>query len=334
MELLTNTESGLFCERGGFYIDPWKPVKKAIITHAHADHARWGMKHYLAHEQSKSVMKLRLGSDISLDTLPYGQAITLHGVRVSFHPAGHIPGSSQIRVEYNGRVEVVSGDYKLAADGVSEAFEPLKCHSFVSECTFGLPIYQWEDQQAVFDKTNAWWAENAANGRCSVLFAYALGKAQRIIRHLDLSQGTVWLHGAVWNTNEALRSDGLDLPLMEKVSDSVPKDAYRGAMIIAPPSAMGTPWLKKFAPFRTGICSGWMNIRGARRRRAADAGFVLSDHADWRGLNQAIAATDAEEVLLTHGFTDSFARYLCGQGINASVLATHFVGEATDVQDQ
>ncbi|MCC5936009.1 MAG: ligase-associated DNA damage response exonuclease [Lunatimonas sp.] len=334
MELLKNTDSGLFCELGNFFIDPWKPVKRAVITHAHSDHSRWGMSHYLAHEQSKSVMNLRLGKDISLDTVSYGQVISVQGVRVSFHPAGHIPGSSQIRLEYKGRVEVVSGDYKLAEDGLSEAFEPVGCHSFVSECTFGLPIYQWEDQQAVFAKINGWWAENAANGRCSVLFAYALGKAQRIIRHLDTSIGPTWVHGAIWNTNEALRADGLDLPVVEKVSDSTPKDAYRKALIIAPPSALGTPWLKRFAPFRTGIGSGWMNIRGAKRRRAADAGFVLSDHADWRGLNEAIAATGAEEVLLTHGFTDSYARYLCEQGINASVLATHFVGEATEPMDQ
>nr|WP_245189545.1 ligase-associated DNA damage response exonuclease [Lunatimonas salinarum] len=330
---MKSTDSGLFCEQGGFYIDPWKPVKRAVITHAHADHSRWGMAHYLAHEQSKSVMKLRLGKDISLDTVRYGERITVQGVHVSFHPAGHIPGSSQIRVEYKGRVEVVSGDYKLAADGLSEGFEPISCHSFVSECTFGLPIYQWEDQRVVFDKINAWWAENAANDRCSVLFAYALGKAQRIMRNLDYSIGPAWVHGAIWNTNEALYGDGLDLPLLEKVSESIPKSEYRKAMIIAPPSAMGSVWLKKFSPYRTGIGSGWMNIRGARRRRAADVGFVLSDHADWSELNEAIAATGAEEVLLTHGFTDSYTRYLRERGINASVLNTHFVGEATDALD-
>lgn len=333
MELIQPTDRGLYCEQGDFYVDPWRPVDFAVITHAHADHSRWGMRHYLAHHQSGEVMKLRLGKEISLQTIGYGQPVFIRGVRVSLHPAGHIPGSAQVRIEYKGRVEVVSGDYKIEYDGLSTPFEPVPCHGFVSECTFGLPIYRWDSQEVVFKQMNAWWEGNASRGLCSVIFAYSLGKAQRIARHLDPSIGPVWLHGAVWNTNQALKISGVDLPDFERVGDAVERRSYGGAMIIAPPSAIGTPWLKKLTRFRTAVCSGWMNVRGTRRRRAVDTGFVLSDHADWTGLTTAIDASEAEEVWLTHGFTDSFSRYLLEKGINASVLETHFQGEASDAMD-
>ncbi|WP_114751741.1 ligase-associated DNA damage response exonuclease [Pleomorphovibrio marinus] len=330
MALLELHDHGLYCPQADIYIDPWKPVDKAVITHAHADHARWGMKNYLAHHQSEGIMRYRLGQDIRLQTLPYGEAISVNGVKVSLHPAGHIPGSAQVRFSYKGEVAVVTGDFKTESDGVSTPFEPLRCDLLVSECTFGLPIYRWENQAKVMDKINVWWANNAAAGRCSVLFTYALGKAQRIHHHLDPNTGPVYLHGAIWNTHQALSSDGFIFPEAKKVSQDLPKSVYRNALIIAPPSAAGTPWMKKFSPYRTGICSGWMQVRGARRRRAADVGFVVSDHADWPGLNAVVQASGAGEVFLTHGYTDSFARHLCEQGINAKVLETLFMGDSAD----
>ncbi|EKB48799.1 ligase-associated DNA damage response exonuclease [Cecembia lonarensis] len=332
--LLKMTASGLFCPMANVFIDPWRPVEKALITHAHSDHSRWGMHAYLAHHHSREVMKLRLGEDISLQTVNYKEKISINGVSISFHPAGHIPGSSQIRLEYKGRVAVVSGDYKLEADGLSEPFEPVKCHEFVSECTFGLPIYRWESQRKVFDQINSWWQDNAAYKRNSVLFAYSLGKAQRILNHLDPSIGNIFAHGAIWNTNQALLANQVQVLDVPKVSQEIPKSSYQGAMIIAPPSAMGTPWLKKFAPFRTGVCSGWMNVRGARRRRAVDRGFVLSDHADWDGLITAVKATSAEKVYLTHGNTAVFAKYLEEEEhINAVEIETLFQGENNHLED-
>lgn len=325
MSLLELTDSGLFCPPAGIFIDPWKPVDLAVITHAHSDHSRWGMKHYLAHHYSSEVMKLRLGSEISLETVDYGQSLEINGVKISLHPAGHIPGSSQVRLEYKGQVAVVSGDYKVENDGLSTPFEPIKCHEFVSECTFGLPIYKWETQDEIFSQVNSWWKANAADGRNSVLFAYSLGKAQRIIQNLDRSIGSVLVHGAIWNTNQALLASGIELWDVPKITQDTPKSAFKGSLIIAPPSAMGTPWMKRFGPYRTGICSGWMNVRGTRRRRAADRGFVLSDHADWEGLIQAIEATEAEKVYLTHGSTASFGRFLQEEkGINAVELQTLF----------
>lgn len=328
MNLLELTPSGLYCPQADIFIDPWRPVEKAIITHAHADHSRYGMKHYLANHHSAEVMRLRLGQDISLETLDYNDPIQKNNVKISLHPAGHIPGSAQIRLEYKGKIVVVSGDYKVEDDGLSTPFESVKCHEFVSECTFGMPIYKWQPQIEIFESLNNWWRLNAEQGRNSVVFAYSLGKAQRIINHLDYSIGEVFAHGAVWNVNQALIANGIKIIDIPKVTQEIPKSRFKGALIIAPPSAMGSPWMKKFSPYRTGICSGWMNIRGARRRRAADAGFVLSDHADWEGLVSAIKATKAEKVYLTHGSTAVFGRYLEEvEKIQAVELETLFEGE-------
>lgn len=328
MNLIELTPSGLYCPPADIFIDPWKPVEKAVITHAHSDHSRWGMKHYLAHHNSAEVMKLRLGQDISLETIEYGRSLDISGVKISLHPAGHIPGSAQIRLEYKGKVVVVSGDYKVEDDGLSEPFEAVKCHEFVSECTFGMPIYKWQPQQEIFANLNSWWKQNSDNGRNTVVFAYSLGKAQRIINNLDLSIGEVFAHGAIWNTNQALLSNQVRVVDIPKVNAEMPKSRFKGSLIIAPPSAMGSAWMRKFSPYRTAICSGWMNVRGARRRRAADAGFVLSDHADWEGLISAIKSTEAEKVYLTHGSTAVFGRYLGEvEKIQAVELDTLFEGE-------
>jgi putative mRNA 3-end processing factor len=289
------------------------------------------MKHYLAHHHSAEVMKLRLGAEISLQTVAYQEPLDINGVKISLHPAGHIPGSAQVRLEYKGKVAVVSGDYKTENDGLSAPFEPIKCHEFVSECTFGLPIYKWESQVEIFQQINSWWKSNAAEGRNTVLFAYSLGKAQRILQNLDRNIGSVYAHGAVWNTNQALIANGIELWDVPRVTAELPKSTFKGSLIIAPPSAMGTPWMKRFGPYRTGICSGWMAVRGTRRRRSADRGFVLSDHADWEGLVSAITATEAEKVYLTHGSTASFGRFLQEEkGIDAVELKTLF-GEEEEI---
>jgi putative mRNA 3-end processing factor len=283
------------------------------------------MQHYLAHEQSKEVMKLRLGKEIQLQTIGYGETVLRNGVRISLHPAGHIPGSAQVRLEYQGKVAVVSGDYKVEEDGLSTPFEPVKCHEFVSECTFGMPIYDWEPQTEVFKQINDWWKNNAAQGLNSIIFAYSLGKAQRILTHLQPEIGPIFVHGVIANTNEALVADGLILPEAIRVNQDLPKSSFKGALIIAPPAVMNGPWLKKFSPYRSANCSGWMNVRGIRRRSSLDHGFVLSDHADWKGLITAIHATGAEKVYLTHGSTAIFGKFLQEEkGIDAVELETLF----------
>ncbi|KNX42685.1 hypothetical protein ROTO_07540 [Roseovarius tolerans] len=323
------TPEGLYCPAGDFHIDPWRPVARALITHGHADHARDGHGAYLATDLAAPVMRHRLG-DIALDTIRYGQARQIGDARVSFHPAGHVPGSAQIRVEVGGEVWVVSGDYKLEADPLSTPFEPVRCHHFISECTFGLPVFDWPDPGDVAREINAWWAANAAEGRFSLLGAYALGKAQRVLMMLNPSIGPILTHGAIEATNAVMRAQGIALPDTHHVTPDSDLRARKGALVIAPPGALAGPWAGRFRPASTGFASGWMRLRGVRRRRAADRGFVLSDHADWAGLNRAIAETGAETIHVTHGYTEIFARWLIEQGYDARVLRTEFTGETLD----
>lgn len=326
--LLTLTRAGLFCEQGGFYIDPWQRVDRAVVTHAHSDHARWGMGRYLCSAEGKGVLRERLGEDVAIDALAWGETVSMNGVRVSLHPAGHILGSAQVRIEHQGRVEVVAGDYKTEADRTCTAFEPIRCHLFVTESTFGLPIYRWQPQDVIYAQINAWWQENRLAGRTSLLVGYALGKSQRLLAGLDPSIGPIFLHGALTALTEEYRRQSVLLPAATPVSDAPKGTDWSGAMVLAPPSALGTPWLRRFGEVSTAYASGWMAIRGARRRRAVDRGFVLSDHVDWPSMLSAVEATGAETVWVTHGYTEAVARYLREEvGLNAMPLATHFVGE-------
>jgi putative mRNA 3-end processing factor len=329
-QLLQFTSSGIYCPDAGIFIDPWKPVDRAIITHAHSDHARWGMKHYLAHKDSEAIMRLRLGQDISLQTLQYNEPVVINGIRFSLHPAGHIIGSAQVRVERDGEVWVASGDYKIQDDGFSAPFEIVRCNTFITESTFGLPIYKWASQKAVMDEILEWWKQNQLEGKASVLMGYALGKVQRLIVNLQPFPGPVFAHGAVFNVNQRLREAGFDLPMIEYASD-IEKKRFRDALILAPPSALGSQWLKRFEPLSTGYCSGWMAVRGAKNRRAIDRGFVVSDHADWNDLNAAIAETGAEKVFVTHGFTDTFAKWLNEKGIEAHEVKTEYGDEQEEM---
>ncbi|MBI1355008.1 MAG: ligase-associated DNA damage response exonuclease [Acidobacteria bacterium] len=328
--LLRVTEAGLYCEAGDFYIDPWRPVARAVTTHAHADHAVRGSGAYLVARQGLRVFERRLGPDAPLDAADYGERRRLGDATVSLHPAGHILGSAQVRVERDGEVWVVSGDYKVAADPTCAPFEPQRCHVFVSECTFGLPIYRWPRPEALAAEINQWWRDNAAAGRPSLLLAYALGKAQRALASLDPSIGPIYGHGAVEPLHAAYRDSGVELPATRSVGESDEPGAFRTALILAPPSALGTPWVRRFRDPSTAFASGWMLVRGARRRRSVDRGFALSDHADWEDLQAAIAATGAERVLLTHGSTAAVVRWLREQGHDADALTTRYGGEQDD----
>ena len=326
--LIEFTDKGLFCRRGGFYIDPWRPVERAVITHGHSDHARFGSGYYLCHTDTKPILQLRLGDNV-YETLPYNQVKTIGDVQVSLHPAGHIIGSAQVRIECDGEVWVVSGDYKTENDGISGEFEPVKCHTFISESTFGLPIYKWEPQQKIYDNIRQWITENQADGAASVLIAYSLGKAQRVLDAVKDMGLPIFVHGAIWNVHETLTNAGWKLPVVQRVMPDMPKDTFKNSIIIAPPSADSTPWMKRFQPHATGICSGWMQVRGNVRRRNADAGFSLSDHADWPGLISAVKATGATKVFVTHGFQSAFSRFLTENGIEAGEVKTEY-GEDED----
>lgn len=326
MNLLTFTDKGIYCPQGDFYIDPWKPVERAVITHAHSDHARLGSKFYLCHHLTKPLLQLRLG-DNQYQSVEWNEAVFMNGVKVSLHPAGHIIGSSQIRVEYNGEVWVVSGDYKTEDDGLSGAFEPVKCNTFITESTFGLPIYNWKPQQQIFYDIQNWVTKNKEEGKASVLIAYSLGKAQRLLPCISEITSSIFAHGAVWNVHQALINAGIQLPEVKRVMPDMPKEIFKQSVIIAPQSAEGSGWMKRFLPYELAICSGWMQVRGNVRRSNADKGFTLSDHADWNGLLQAVKATQAEKIYATHGFQSAFSRYLNENGIEAAEVKTEFGDE-------
>mgnify|MGYP001799336727 CR=1 FL=1 len=326
-ELLTFTDRGIYCAQGDFFIDPWKPVDYAVITHAHSDHARFGSRYYLAHDKSEEILKLRLGADIKLDTIAYGKTVRRNGVEITLFPAGHIYGSAQVRVTYKGETWVVSGDYKTESDGFSGDFEPVKCHTFITESTFGLPVFQWRPQAEIMEDINQWWRSNQAEGKTSILTAYALGKAQRLIAAVDSGIGDIYVHGAVANVNEALERNGAILPRTIRVTPEIDRKSYPGSLVITPASGLGTSWIKKFSPFETAMVSGWMQIRGMKRRRAVQRGFIMSDHADWEGLNAAVDATGAERVFVTHGYQSVFSRYLTEKGYDAREVITEYEGE-------
>lgn len=330
--VLTFTPNGIYCPAGDFYIDPWRPVDRALITHGHADHARSGHNRYLCTDGAAPVMRHRLGP-IDVETVTYGQILDIGGARVSFHPAGHVPGSAQIRVDVSGEIWVASGDYKIEDDGLSTAFEPVKCHHFITESTFGLPVFHWQPQSVIAAQINDWWTACAAAGQTAFLGAYALGKAQRLLSMVNPDIGPILTHTAIENTNVILRDQGVALPDTVLADASLDHKAHTGALVIAPPSALGSAWARKFGAQQTAFASGWMQMRGVRRRRAGDRGFVISDHADWNGLLSAISNTGAENIYVTHGYTDIFARHLNDIGLNAQVVPTEFEGEILDASE-
>lgn len=337
-DLIVQRPQGLYCPPGDFYIDPWRPVERAVITHAHADHARPGHAHYLAASQAEGVLRSRLGQGISLQTLAYGQQITHHGVTLSLHPAGHVLGSAQVRLQYRGagggQTWVASGDYKVAPDATCTPFEAVRCDVFITESTFGLPIYRWRPDTELFAGINAWWAANAAAGRASVLMCYSFGKAQRILSGVDASIAPIIVHGAVQTLNQAYRAAGVALPETRTVEEVSAAVDVKRALVLCPPGAAAGPWVKRFGDFSDAFASGWMQLRGARRRGAYDQGFVLSDHADWPGLMGAIAATGAQRVIVTHGSVPVMVRYLSEQGLQAGSFHTEYGDAAVEEQGE
>jgi putative mRNA 3-end processing factor len=333
--LVTLTNDGLYCPVGGFHIDPWNPVPYAVVTHAHGDHLCAGCDQYLTSQAGLPVFQARMGA-VAVTGLPYHDQIDRHGIRISLAPAGHILGSAQVRLEYRGEVWVITGDYKLAQDPTCTPFEPARCHTIITESTFGLPIYRWESPADLFAGVNAWWRTNQAAEKTSLLFGHTLGKAQRLLAGIDSSIGPIFTHGAVERITQAYRDSGVALPETRRVSDVTAtrrKDKpWSGGLVIAPTWATSPAWLRQFEPYSDAIASGWMQVRGHRRRKAVDRGFPISDHADWPGLLTAIQESGASRVLATHGFAPVLARYCRDAGLHADVIVTRFGDEETDAQ--
>ncbi len=317
------TKKGIYCIPGKFYLDPWLPVEYAIISHGHADHARWGMKHYLCHTHTKNILKHRISDDILVETLGYNEPKTINGVRVSFHPAGHIIGSAQIRLEHKGKVVVFTGDYKVKDDYITTPFESVKCHEFITESTFGLPIYKWLPEKVLQQQLHDWILQNKANNRTSVLFGYSLGKAQRIMKLVE-GLDEILVHNAIYHSNNAIESSGIVLPKTTRLDGYFNKADVQNKIIIMPPGLLGSKMLTRVPNAATAICSGWMQVRGNRRWRGVDAGFAVSDHADWDGLLQAVKESEAEKVYVTHGSQATFTKYLNKIGIKAQEVITEY----------
>lgn len=322
MDIIKLTSKGLYCPQGDFYIDPWKPVPLALITHAHGDHARYGCQTYWFNENGLEIMRYRLRDEGQFIPQPYGLKTKIGNVWVSFHPAGHILGSSQIRIEQGSQVAVISGDYKRANDPSCQPFEPIECDLFVTESTFGLPIYHWRSSEEIAQEIYQWWQDNSKEKQPSLLFCYALGKAQRLLALLkQLTDREIYIHGTIAPINECYEKRGIDLPKYQVVTQvDVHKD-YSEELILAPLSAFRSMWMRRFKNVKTGFASGWMKVRGVRRRRGFDKGFALSDHADWESLLKTIKQTKAKKVWVTHGETEVLSRYLIeNEGIEAIPL--------------
>lgn len=332
MTFIKFTKKGIYCIPGKFYLDPWYPVNYAIISHGHADHARFGNKHYLCQNDSKAIIKHRLGQDISIESLGYNQPKNINGVQVSFFPAGHVIGSAQIRLEYKGYVIVFSGDYKTQPDFISTPYEPVQCHEFITESTFGLPIYKWKKEEELQAELTNWVLQNQQNNRTSVFLGYSLGKAQRIMKLIE-NVDDIYVHSAIHNLNNAISGSGIELPKTTLLNYDFKKADIQNKIVILPPALLGSRMLKKIPNTATAICSGWMHIRGNRRWKGVDAGFSISDHADWDGLLEAVKATEAEKVHVTHGSQAVFSKYLNEIGIEAYELKTEF-GEDEFAKDE
>jgi putative mRNA 3-end processing factor len=323
LKLIKFTNKGIYCIPGKFYLDPWFPVDYAIISHGHADHAKWGMKHYLCHDESKAILQHRIGPDISIESLPYNKEVIVNGVKVSFFPAGHIIGSAQIRLEYKGFVVVFSGDYKVKNDNLTTPFEPVKCHEFITESTFGLPVYNWLKEDELQRQMHNWVLNNQSKNRTSVFIGYSLGKAQRIMKLME-GLDDLYVHTAIHNCNEAIKTSGVLLPDTKLWTTDSDKKDIQNKIFIVPPALLGSNMIKRIPNAATAICSGWMQIRGKRRWQSVDAGFPVSDHADWDGLLTAVKATEAEKVYVTHGSQATFSKYLNDIGIPSEEVLTEY----------
>jgi putative mRNA 3-end processing factor len=320
-DLVAPSPAGLACPPGAFHVDPRLPVETAVVTHAHADHARPGSGEYVCAAPCAPLLARRLGGEARIRAVPYGERFALGETAVSLHPAGHVLGSAQVRIEHAGRTWVVTGDYKRQPDPTCEPFEPLSCDGLVTEATFALPIYRWPAADEVAREIVAWWDANRALGRASVLFCYALGKAQRVLAMLaDHADRRAFVHGAIEPIVAIYREAGVRMLTTEPVAETARGRSFAGELVLAPELAIGTPWMRRFGTHETALASGWMRVRGNRRRRSFDRGFELSDHADWPALLDTIRTSGAQRVLTTHGYAEPLARYLVERGISAEAL--------------
>jgi putative mRNA 3-end processing factor len=315
--LLAEKREGLQCAAGGFSLDPREPVPFAVVTHAHADHAVPGCGRYLCAAPSLPLLRHRLGADAPIEAAAYGEPREIGPVRLSFHPAGHVLGSAQVRIEQEGSVWVATGDYKREADPTCAPFEPVRCDVLVTEASYALPVFRWDDPRDVLGDIFSWWQGNPR--RASLLFCYVLGKAQRILAGLaELTDRAVYVHGALEPITRIYRDAGIRMLPTLPVAETRKGRSFAGELVLAPITARGSTWMRRFGDSESAFASGSMRIRGQRRRRSFDRGFALSDHADWPGLLRTIEESGAKRVLATHGYREALVRYLTERGTEAA----------------
>ncbi|MEK9726995.1 MAG: ligase-associated DNA damage response exonuclease [Candidatus Margulisiibacteriota bacterium] len=318
--MLSLNHNGLYCDAGNFYIDPIRNVDCAVITHGHADHARWGMGTYVATPETCDIMRVRLGQDINTISLKYHQAYSFNSIQVTLIPAGHILGSAQVVIDDGSQRAIVTGDFKTDHDPTLDDIYYESCDLLVMETTFALPIYHWPHIASVFESIHSFWNQNQSDGYHTVLYAYSLGKAQRLLAGLDSDLGPIAVHGAVSKMNDIYAKYNRLVTLPPKLTKDTLSNWGQPGLIVAPPGVIGSSWLKKLGRYREGYVSGWMTSKGQARRRNM-RGFVISDHADWNGLNQLVKRAAPTQVWTMHGNTDIYARYLNEQGISATSLS-------------
>jgi putative mRNA 3-end processing factor len=330
--LIRLTRSGLFCEAGGFHIDPSRGVELALITHSHSDHARRGSRHYVTPEDGVGLLKHRLGESIRVTGVRYGEKLRYGRATISFHPAGHILGSSQIRVECDGQVWVVSGDYKRQEDPTCRPFEVVSCDTFVSEATFGNPKYLWSCAKQAVREIHDWWMSNREQGRNSLLYCYAVGKTQRVLGGLaELTEESVHLWGEAVPITEIYRNQGVKLVPTVDLDSLSPREKVQGELIIAAHRFQYTDWLARLGDVESAFASGWMKTGAWGMRRSYDRGFVLSDHADWNDLVATVRATGARRVFLQHTKDPALARHLRKLGLQAELMGVEHVDGKPDI---
>jgi putative mRNA 3-end processing factor len=332
-DLIEYTNKGFYCLVGNFYIDPIKPVDKALITHAHSDHARWGHGSYLSNKLSVPIIKERLGNSINIQGVEYGEIININDVKVSFHPAGHVVGSAQIRLEYNGEVWVITGDYKIENDNVSTPFELVKCDTFVTECTFGRPYFNWQPQEEIFNNINEWWVNNQKENRPSVLMAYTLGKTQRVLKNIDPSLGKIVLDSSANAITDIIKAQGIELPKTYSYKE-LSSNELNKALVIGPSSIRKSKWVENLQNYSSAYSSGWMQLPYSEKRFKVEKGFTISDHVDWNALNKVVKDTGASRVFTIHGFTKQFTQWLNDQGIESYEVGhkSSIVNNSQDLQ--
>jgi putative mRNA 3-end processing factor len=327
-DILSPTPAGLCCAPGGFHIDPIRPVDKAVITHGHSDHARPGHGSVLATQETLDLMRLRYGADFAgtAQALRYDERLAVGGVTITLHPAGHVLGSAQVAVERQGLRVVASGDYKNVADPTCARFEPVKCDTFITEATFGLPVFRYGDPDREIAKLLD--SIKLFPDRAHLVGAYPLGKAQRLIALIRKAgyQKPVYLHGAIERITRYYQSRGIALGELKLARDAISTE-LAGAIVLCPPSAVKELWSRRFPDPVTAFASGWMRVRARARQRGIELPLVISDHADWDGLTAAIAATGADEVWVTHGQEDALVHYCAKHGLAARPLALAGYGE-------